>query len=452
MFVTTRAKVIFDTTGVASEIVVVLTPEGVLLPLVNYFRFYAVTKSLSWQKKVAQSVVLFLEYLVANPLERNRQLLFQNFAQRIATGTFGKETKLDPSRLCWVPRSPNVTSGIIHTLTDFLKFIKRDRPFAEQFNPDYERTPFDRFIDQAAYSYRRDAAMLGYTWATDLRGDRAPSVRLNRPPKFNTQTPPAFPDDRFEELLVKGFLGGRSRDYRGACIALLMHGAGFRESEPFHLFVQDVFSTPGDSSSCSVRIYHPAYGEAPIDWTSPQGRPQNANREDYLIRCFGLRPRNQVAGKLHAGWKNPLLDARFYMRAYWFENQYGRWFKELWDGYICQLVNLSRDHPWAWVNLTRAPIGTPYKIAQFNKAHAAACERIGLKVAKSLGTTPHGHRHAYGQRLKLAGVDPSFIKVFMHHRSVEAQTIYTAPSPEEMTRALEEGTKKLMLKNSIPKS
>lgn len=449
MFVTTRAKVIVDSTGAASEIVIVITPNGVLLPLIDYFRFYAASKSLSWQKKVAQSVILFMDYLVANPRERNRQILFQNFALRLATGTFNQHTKLDPSRLCWAPRSPVVRTRTVHLLTDFFKYIKRDRPQAEQLNPEYEKTPFDELIDQAAYSYRREAAMLGYSWTTGVE-DKAPSVRSRAQPKVAPQTPPAFPENRFEELLVKGFLEGRSRDYRGACITLLMHGAGFRESEPFHLYIQDVFPTPGDSSSCSVQIHHPAYGEAPLDWTLNQGRPPNACREEYLLRCFGLRPRNQITGKLHSGWKNPLLNANYYMRAYWFQTHYGRWFKELWDGYILQLVSVHRSHPWAWVNLTRDPVGEPYKLAQFNKAHAIACERIGLTVAKNLGTTPHGHRHAYGQRLKLAEIDAAHIKIFMHHKSLEAQTAYTTPSHAELAKAIAEGMDKITNKNPHP--
>lgn len=452
MFVTTRARVIVDASGAAIEIVAVLTPHGVLLPLINYFRFYTPTKSVPWQQKVAQGVMLFMEYMVANPNERDRQLLFQNFALRLATGTFDHKTQLDPSGLGWVPRRPDVVNSIVRSLTNFFNYIKRDRPLGEQLNPAYSKTPYDRLIDHAAYTYRREAAMLGHTWAKGVRENAAPSVKAERRPKVNSRNPPAFPESRFEELLVKGFLEGPSRDYRGACITLLLHGAGFRECEPFHLYVQDVFPTPGNLKSSTVLIHHPTHGEPPQDWTSTIGRPVNASREQYLAQCFSLRPRHLLAGKLRAGWKNPLLDEKYLMRAYWFTEQYGCWFSELWDGYIRQLVNVPRNHPWAFVNLSRKPIGAPYTLSKFNSAHAAACERIGLKAAKALGTTPHGHRHAYGQRARLAGLDPAYIKQFMHHKSLEAQETYTIPSPSEVARAMADGMKKLAAKHSLPKS
>jgi integrase len=78
-----------------------------------------------------------------------------------------------------------------------------------------------------------------------------------------------------------------------------------------------------------------------------------------------------------------------------------------------------------------------YTLTQYNKAHAAACKRIDLDVGKALGTTPHGHRHAYGQRLKRARIDKALIRRFMHHSSIESQEIYTRASTREVRIALE---------------
>ena len=61
-----------------------------------------------------------------------------------------------------------------------------------------------------------------------------------------------------------------------------------------------------------------------------------------------------------------------------------------------------------------------YCLSQYNKAHAAACERIGLTVGKALGTTPHGHRHAYGRRLKNADIDKALIRRFMEQTDFNA--------------------------------
>ena len=98
-------------------------------------------------------------------------------------------------------------------------------------------------------------------------------------------------------------------------------------------------------------------------------------------------------------------DQAYYKQAYWFVPEYGEWFLQLWHRYLEQVARIDRNHPFAFINLIRQPVGAMYTLTQYNKAHAAACERIGLTVGKALGTTPHGHRHAYGLRLRTAGVE-----------------------------------------------
>ncbi len=84
-----------------------------------------------------------------------------------------------------------------------------------------------------------------------------------------------------------------------------------------------------------------------------------------------------------------------------------------------------------------------YTLSQYNKAHAVACERIGLTVSKAQGTTPHGHRHAYGRRLRNASVDKALIRRFMHHASLESQEVYTRANTREALAALEAAAKLL---------
>jgi integrase len=107
------------------------------------------------------------------------------------------------------------------------------------------------------------------------------------------------------------------------------------------------------------------------------------------------------------------------------------------------VARVDRDHPFAFINLSREPVGAMYTLTQYNKAHAAACERIGLVVGKALGTTPHGHRHAYGRRLRNAGVDKALIRRFMHHASVESQEVYTQATTREALAALEVAARRL---------
>lgn len=444
MFVTVRTRVYTDTTGVYTELPAVLTPAGVLEPLLDYFLARSHDRSLPWMGKAARSVRMFLEYLQANPDEHDTYRLFQNFAQRLYTGTFDRVTGLDSCGLCWAPRSPKDASQIITHLTDFFDWLGEMRPEAAKVNPRYAGGAFDRQTYEAAYQYRRSKAFLGHTWAANASpSETGHRIRGRRLPKVEKSEPPAFPEERFEELLVKGFCPAGRYDYRGMLITLLLHGAGFRESEPFHLYIPDVFPDPANPHQATVFIHHPSHGAAPANWRDERGRPRKGNRAEYLAYQYGLVPRNDLMDRRQAGWKGGTHDGPYYKKAYWFLPEYGEWFLHLWHLYLEQVARIERDHPFAFINLKREPIGGMYSLTQFNKAHAAACDRIGLKVSKALGTTPHGHRHAYGRRLRNAGVGKEFIRRFMHHTSLESQEVYTQANTREALVALEMAAQRL---------
>ena len=311
--------------------------------------------------KVRHSMHLFLEYMVANPNEKDTYQLFQNFAQRLYTGTFNREAGFDPSWLCWTPRSVSEAGRTIRNLTDFWEWWIAKHPTAAQVNPRYAGSAYDRMVSEAAYQFRRDRDFLGHTWKPHLDTTDTNSstgghlVMARRKPKVENSNPPAFPDDRFMELLTEGFVVGGRPNYRDMLITLLLHGAGFR---------------------------------------------------------------------------------------YWFIPKFGDLFLTLWYRHLEQVVQLDRSHPFAWVNLTQAK-GEMYTMTHYERAHARACRRIGLVVGKEVGTTPHGHRHAYGRRLVAGGFQPIEIKKFMHHHSLDSQSVYTTPTPKQVMEALAEGAERL---------
>ena len=215
MFVTVKARVHTDATGAYTELPALLTPAGVLEPLLDYCLYRSHDRSLAWMSKVARSVRMFLEYLQSNPAERDTYRLFQNFAQRLYTGTFDRATGLDPCGLCWAPRSPQDASHIITHLTDFFDWLGEMRPETAQVNPRYAGGAFDRQTDEAAYQYRRSKAFLGHTWAANASlAETGHRIRGQRLPKVEKGEPPAFPEERFEELLAKGFNAAGRQDYR----------------------------------------------------------------------------------------------------------------------------------------------------------------------------------------------------------------------------------------------
>ncbi|WP_374496815.1 tyrosine-type recombinase/integrase [Vogesella indigofera] len=120
------------------------------------------------------------------------------------------------------------------------------------------------------------------------------------------------------------------------------------------------------------------------------------------------------------------------MHVHWAPCWAGELFWKLWVFYMAQRDQLNPDHPYAFV--TRE--GKPYSIDAFEEAHAKSVKRIGLVPAKALGTTPHAHRHAYGQRLSDLQLDAIFLQKALHYKSLESQTVYTEPDRAKLNQAI----------------
>lgn len=439
-------RVYTDSTGAFYELPVLYTEAGYLIPLLDYCIAHS-GKSNSWLRKVVGSVQLFLEYMHANPDERNSHLLFQNFLSRLETGTFDVKTGHDPSRLGWTPRSPAHVRQIVVNLSDFLDWLGRDNPAVASITQGLPMSAHDKAVSEAAATYRRKYALLGHLWKppadSEITQRRMPSGRA---PKVNGE-PPAFPEDRFDELLERGFKVGNRNNYRDQAITLLMHGAGFRVSEPMHLFTGDVIPDPLNHQSAMVLIHHPKLGTAPTDLLDERDNPVECNRATYLQKKYGLTPRNDLMSKKESGWKGTALDEKYYMRPYWFKPDYGEQFMYVWYKYMEEVaeipIRLRNHHPYAFINLYREPRGSIYVLDKFVESHRRACERIGLIVDKELGTTPHGHRHAYGRRLSAAGFNPAVIKKCMHHGNEKSQEVYTGLSTREVLAELEKATERM---------
>lgn len=111
-------------------------------------------------------------------------------------------------------------------------------------------------------------------------------------------------------------------------------------------------------------------------------------------------------------------------RGFFYPFEAAQTFALLWRDYHLKQRIKPRSgnaHPYAFTNRE----GQPYSHRMFRKAHKLAVERIGLKYEKLYGTTPHGHRHAYGQRLAKAGATPIQIKSALHHASIASSETYT---------------------------
>lgn len=445
-FVVVNGRVVTDNTGAMSVMPVLLSPEGPIRPLIDYC--LTVRRSISWQEKLVRATKLFLEYLERNALAGEAEWrLFRNFAHALTGGTLDPKTKDDPSGLHWEGMDVREANSMTAQLSDFFDWLGREAPRATAFNPTYAGSSWDQHIDRKAYEFRRDKAFLGHTWS-DQPEVRARATRGERPPKVFEKRPPMFPEDRFEELLFRGFRVAGRYDYRGMLITLLLFGGGIRVSEPFHLYTADVQPHWDDTARAFVAVHHPSLGHAPGQWKNRLGK--QGTRAEYLATEFGLIPRHQIRGKLHAGWKQPALDDRYYMQVHWLPTGYGQWFMQIWMRYLELIASIPRHHPYAFVNVSRCPVGGIYTIGSYLKALEAAVERIGLPFGKTWGTTAHGPRHAYAQRARQGGIDRIIIQRLMHHCSPESQTVYTQPQLKELSDALDAATKSLPLHRNEP--
>ncbi|WP_454255751.1 gamma-mobile-trio recombinase GmtY [Pseudomonas sp. Marseille-Q8238] len=433
-----------DASGVQSVLPIIVTDYGVLDQFARYMHLNRL-KSRSWQESATFAVRLLLEFMEANQsFYGEARTLFAAFSDALYIGTVSNNT--DPSGLWWHPRQPDDASkliGQITRFTDWLAVINEDASL--QLNPWRQATRHEERLNWAAYSHRRDNAFLSHLWCSKPNTSQSRAVRLGGMP-VERQTPAkAFPEDHFELLVSEGFRR-RARDNRGSIdlrnvlITQLMHFGGIRLSEALALWSDDVSVEGGE---VIVRVYHPEYGRAPDGKT---------NRASYLQTQYGLQPRCRLVkatDPLFLGWKNSLITDphRRCFEVFFYPHAVGQAFAAMWrDYHLKQRVKpkVGEMHPYAFTNKN----GQPYSHRMFRKAHKLAIERIGLVYEKIEGTTPHGHRHAYGQRLDRDGADRLLIKNAMHHASIESSLTYTQPAATEVRQTLIKMDARLLLQHS----
>ena len=111
--------------------------------------------------------------------------------------------------------------------------------------------------------------------------------------------------------------------------------------------------------------------------------------------------------------------------------------------YITKLRSRHCQHPFLFVSHKAGIAGDPYTVDAFRQYHAKAVRRIGLVARKDLGTTPHGHRHAFAQLLNDNKVGEDVIQSALHHKSVESQNVYKEPTAEKMNVVLRAANEKM---------
>ncbi|AZG34805.1 gamma-mobile-trio recombinase GmtY [Shewanella psychromarinicola] len=425
---------------------VIYTKNGILKSYLDY-SIYKRNKSESWIDASARAICLLVEFLEFNKTHYQFPAdLFIAFADILFTGTVN-DCGEDITGLRWKRRRLQDGNKIISYITMYSDWLCQNKGMSnkENLNPWTEATSHEEQMNWAAYSHKHKNSFLGHTWSqeTAKRNNKlSRSVRYEQDFRDGNSAQYRFPDDHIDKLIHLGFVKqgisalapAFSRlELRDILITILLHFGGLRRSEPFHIWLEDISLHPESPDEALVRVYEPEIGRSPTSYTN--GRIEM--RKETLAKNFQMLPRNKYekSKKIFSGWKSNKLSPSKdnYLIVNWFEPSAGELFLFYWRLYIVkQRVSPHKDrqHPYAFTN----QYGDPYSIDAFDRKHKKAAERIGLRVEKELGTTPHGHRYAYINRLEKAGVSNLVIANAVNHKSVKAQDAYKSLSPNE-TRA-----------------
>lgn len=429
---------------------VIFTKQGILKSYLDY-SIYNKHKSQSWLDASVRSVYLLVEFVEFNEAYyKYPSDLFKAFADKLFTGTVN-EDGVDSTGLRWSRKSIQSANKTISYITQYSDWLCANKGMSnkENLNPWREATSHEERLNWAAYSHKHSNAFLGHTWShksAKEKNKRSRNVRYEQDDRATDVDYAAkrFPDKHINDLLFKGFVKPCSLpsapaytrfELRDILITILMHFGGLRRSEPFHLWIDDVIPDPEDPEQALVTVYHPEIGRTPYSYTN--GRRET--REETLAKNFRMRPRTKYESskKIRAGWKNNKLSSMKgnFMVVHWFEPSAGKEFLLYWRFYLKKQYvkpDKKRPHPFAFTNQN----GDPYSIDAFERKHKNAVERIGLVADKDLGTTPHGHRYAYINRLEEAGVSQLYIANAAHHKSVRSQDDYKSKSQKEIRAEL----------------
>lgn len=415
---------------------VVISSRGVLSNHVEYLAKYR-NKSQSWRNQSCNALVKFLDYTEAYDGKfRNPREMFDAFSQTLVDGTI-LEDGSDPTHLWWEPLQPSTANSIINHITKFSDFIyNKTQDESHLLNPDVHATRSEFMISLAAYHHRKNNSFFAHTFDDQAAIEKA---KRNKLIKLHHVSKPkdikATEENVIIDLITNGFWRSKNRNdltklnIKNVLITMLISYGGLRVSEPFHIFISDIYDDPVDDSQSFINIQHPALGEAPEYWRKHTGN-KDASREMYLREKYGLRPRTDQLNSSHVGWKSSHKTS---INVYMFPSKAARWFKVLVDIYIKEQRKSSptRPHPYLFSDEN----GNPATIKQYTEARKKALRKLGYDHSKYAGNNPHGGRHFYGSTLNTGGVSAVHIKEAMHHSSITSQHTYVEASVKKEMRA-----------------
>lgn len=441
--ISVKQMVKFKSGVTSSCIILYIKPIGsetviVFKELLNYFDMYS-SYSLSWQRQVARAIGVFYDFCVVKaPIYKNDNNVadtIRGFIQCLLAG--------DPD-LGWVPTKIKTIKKYVGYIMEFSTYLGLDGVLPKS----------DSKI-HIQYFYRANAIKKNSTLShiTDVNKVAASLQEesldhIFRFPKHanasSIKTNP-FPEELIEHLLNEGFKLKNGEENIGAkMLTILLLFGGMRNSEPFHLWFNDINIFP-KSGYLEIILHHPSDSECNI----PPFREKT--RSNYLLERKML-PRNHKNNphNYFSGWKNLALDNNLTTEIKIIHPDIEALFIELYKKYMKQREICIRayktkhghDHPFLFVKTgDHCDLGAPLSMSSYIKSLKAAIVRLNNQGYDSIygadnGISPHSMRHWFASILTEAGIEPKVLQMLLNHRSILSQEVYKTPNKRMINKAL----------------
>ncbi|MFW1843620.1 gamma-mobile-trio recombinase GmtY [Acinetobacter pittii] len=373
---------------------------------------------LSSLKHVVYAVELYLNFNLINKEKvKNSKEMFKLFFEALYKGTINNNG-FDESELYWKPFESSTANIYLDALSKFGDWLHNEYG-AQILNPMVENDYKSQLLLQYAYYYKNKANIFSHIQIRkNMNFNFSREYRMRNSIKREKGDIQQFPDSLFKKLIMCGYdaVSDRRMAVRDILILILIHECGLRISEALHLWIMDV-----NILNKTVKIFHPKSGNAPCTG-------KKKSRQDYLWENYKLKPRTEIIGNQHLGWKGSCVNKEGAIELYWKDDEMRNFFFELWTIYLSYMAVLDIKHPYAFVNFNKKDFLQPYTLSSFQKNYVAAMTRIGEKVDKQSGLSTHGHRHNYAMSLKERGHTPLIIQRALHQSNIYSQEPYVSGS------------------------
>ena len=476
--------------GLAIPVLYLNTPNGItrMESLIEYF-ISNPSSSYQWMQTRARAVGLFFDYCRASEGFINyhspdaHRTIFKLFSWALLNGTIDNETVTDRLKLYWPSSSIDVSKRLCSAILDFENFcdnqdiistsLLRDnkitKPVNEQASLKFLHTAI-KIKNRSFLSHLIEANKLGNKLKNKNNKDILNLGSSGSRARTNSEEK-RFPEELIAPLFKYGFLKNPSaqlmsdkEDITAKMITLLLFFGGIRESEPFHIWVNDVI--PVDIKSiddCQVFLRHPV--EA---LTFLAG--ENVTRKEFLAQR-GMLPRYKNPIKsLRANWKDLELDSSLSAPVFFMHEGAAKLFNAMYIYYINhyrpKLEDIAKSngnpsHPFLFVaagvdHITgKSYQGLPYSVSAYLSAFERALDKVEVALGitiprgKQNGTTPYGSRHFYLGTLTDVGIPNKVIQKCAKHRSILSQEAYNTPTNEGVQQKLTEARGAIYINSSL---